>query len=206
MLKYKHIRTKNFVIKIKKPKILRVLQEPTWFQNKHGAWRLNTREPKFYKGVRIPRRSQASRKISKLKREIWAMMVTAFALRSRWKHFYKFLCAYAILYIIFRRRNTFITVAVKKQPKATISAGILNYKGRKKTSPFVKERLGAQIGIFCRRNNIKLIDLVLSKKARRSYKTILKGVAKAAKAAIRGITVRKLKGHGYTRPKKKRRI
>ena len=206
MAKYKHIRTRNLRIKILKKKRIRALKRPGWAISKTGAWKIDLRNPWIYRRVRIPVRSNRGKRLATLKRQAWERRIKMFLLRDKWNFFYKFPCGCGVLQITTKRRNLFITVAVKKKPKATISAGILNYKGRKKTSPFVKERLGAQMGIFCRRNDIKLIDLVMSKKARRSYRPILKGFAKTAKAAIRGIMVRKLRGHGYVRPKKRRRI
>lgn len=206
MPKYKHIRTRNLRIKILKKKRIRALKRPSWRISNRGTWKIDLRNPWIYKRVRIAVRSNRARILAKLKRQGWENRIQKILLREKWNHFYKFPCTCAVMYITTRRRNVFITVAVKKKPKATISAGLLSYKGRKKTSPFVKERLGAQLGMFCRRNDIKLISLVLTKKARRSYRPILKGFAKTAKAAIRGMTVRKLRGHGYTRPKKQRRI
>jgi ribosomal protein S11 len=86
-----------------------------------------------------------------------------------------------------------------------ISAGILGYKGRKKGTPFVRERLGNELADFAKRLEITFCNVLFFAKIGKIFRFILTGMAKK-KITIRRIRIKNHHAHGFLRKRKKRRV
>jgi hypothetical protein len=106
--------------------------------------------------------------------------------------------------LIVKRRNTFINLSTKKKVFKALSAGILGYTGRKKSSPIVRERIGKELATIAVSTSRNYVDLYFIKNKGRFYKYVIKGLVLRG-LYFRWLCIRHIHPHGYMRNKKKRR-
>ena len=137
--------------------------------------------------------------------------------RAKLKHIKKI--RYGRVFIRTTRTNTFLTLATPKwktKPKKknkkkqyrvrmTSSAGILLYKGKKKSSPLARQEVAKSFAEKLRAKDYRLIDVIFVKKFGRNYRLVIKGLMSKAFLMIRLFSIRRIHGHGSIRAKKARR-
>jgi len=131
--------------------------------------------------------------------------------KTRFKHALRFLrkrfplIRASKVHIKLRRRNTFLTCSTRQNKTLfTLSTGTFKYDGRKKSSPFARERLAREVAHKLIKKHYRLVDIYFAAKMGRLYRYIVKEFI-SSNLIIRMVRIKKIHSHGEIRPKKAKR-
>jgi len=110
------------------------------------------------------------------------------------------------LFINCKPNNTFLTLTTRNPGMIlyTVNAGQVGYTGPKRGTTSAREEVAAEMARYATEANVRVVD-IYTKLFGKVFWYLMKGFIEN-KLHVRSFVLKKLKGHGYIRPKKERRL